>query len=299
MNLKKLLRQVYFVLVRTKYFSKKRKLGEYHISDIDNTLDMIIDGNMGVSRFGDGEIKWILKQNFGSFQDSSDELADRLSEVLRSNLENLMICLPDAFIETKQLTPSAKRFWRIMLVRYTDDISKLLSKEKKYYNANITRNYIDYKDKSNTNKFFRKIKMIWKNQNVLLIEGENTRMGVGNDLFNNTKSVQRILCPTTNAFSKYKEILEEIIRINKKGEYLILISLGPTATVLAYDLAKQGIRAIDIGQVDIEYDWSNMGVTKKVPIKGKYVNEVAAGRIEHNEVKNKMYSEEIIARVGI
>ena len=299
MKLKKLLRQIYFVMLRTKYFSKKRKLKEYSVADIDDTLDMIINSDMGVSRFGDGEIKWILKQNFGSFQDSSDELADRLGEVLVSNLENLMICLPDAFIETNQLVPPAKRFWRIMLVRYTDDISKMLSKKKKYYNANITRNYIDYRDKSNTSRYFKKIKEIWKEKKVLLVEGENTRMGIGNDLFNNTVSVHRILCPTTNAFSNYNEILEEIIRINKNEEYLILISLGPTATVLAYDLAKQGIRAIDIGQVDIEYEWSNMGVTKKTPIKGKYVNEVAAGRINQNEMKNTKYNEEIIARVGI
>lgn len=32
-------------------------------------------------------------------------------------------------------------------------------------------------------------------------------MGVGKDLYENAKSVKRIICPTNNAFDKYDEIL--------------------------------------------------------------------------------------------
>jgi hypothetical protein len=35
---------------------------------------------------------------------------------------------------------------------------------------------------------------------------------------------------------------------------LILIALGPTATVLAYDLAKKGYQAIDIGHLPSCYE---------------------------------------------
>ncbi len=47
-----------------------------------------------------------------------------------------------------------------------------------------------------------------------------------------------------------------------------------TATILAYDLAKEGYQAIDIGHADVEYVWFKMGVDHKVPIAGKNVNEV-------------------------
>ena len=53
---------------------------------------------------------------------------------------------------------------------------------------------------------------------------------------------------------------------------LILVALGQTATVLSYDLAKLGYWAIDIGHVDIEYEWFLRGAKDKLPVAGKYVN---------------------------
>ena len=40
---------------------------------------------------------------------------------------------------------------------------------------------------------FDKLKLIWKNRDVVLIEGVYTRFGVGNDLLSGAKSVTRIL----------------------------------------------------------------------------------------------------------
>ena len=42
-------------------------------------------------------------------------------------------------------------------------------------------------------------------------------MGVGNDLFDNVNSIKRVLVPSVNAFDKYDEILEEILKFNKKA----------------------------------------------------------------------------------
>ena len=39
----------------------------------------------------------------------------------------------------------------------------------------------------------------------------------------------------------------------------VLIALGQTATVLAYDLSEAGLQAIDPGHVDVEYEWYRMG----------------------------------------
>ena len=36
-------------------------------------------------------------------------------------------------------------------------------------------------------------------------------------------------------------------------EYLVLLSLGPCATVLAYDLSKKGYQALDIGHLPNSY----------------------------------------------
>ena len=44
------------------------------------------------------------------------------------------------------------------------------------------------------------------------------------------------------------------VEIANQENPLILISLGPTATVLAYDLSKTGVQAIDIGHITNMYD---------------------------------------------
>lgn len=53
-----------------------------------------------------------------------------------------------------------------------------------------------------------------------------------------------------------------------------MIALGPTATVLSYDLYKLGYHVIDIGHADIEYEWFLRKATKKIYIENKWVNEV-------------------------
>ena len=42
-------------------------------------------------------------------------------------------------------------------------------------------------------KRFDTLKKIWENKNIIIVEGSQTRLGVGNDLFANTKSIRRIL----------------------------------------------------------------------------------------------------------
>ena len=54
----------------------------------------------------------------------------------------------------------------------------------------------------------------------------------------------------------------------------MLCALGMTSTVLAYDLAQIGIQCVDIGHLDIEYEWMKLGVLEKCVIEGKAVNEI-------------------------
>ena len=82
---------------------------------------------------------------------------------------------------------------------------------------------------------------------VYLVEGEYTRSGIGNDLYKNAASVYRIICPATDAYEKYNEILQTACSlIPHRDDVVVLCLLGPTATVLAYDLHKAGYWALDM-----------------------------------------------------
>ena len=113
-----------------------------------------------------------------------------------------------------------------------------------------------------------------------------------NDLFQKAKSVERILCPSRNAYSKYKIILDEI---KQRGiGKLILLMLGPTAKVLARDLALEGYWAVDIGHIDSEYEWYMMGAKDKIKFKNKHTAEY---NYDENIIleNNDTYTKEVVA----
>ena len=75
---------------------------------------------------------------------------------------------------------------------------------------------------------------------------------------------------------------------------LILIALGPTATILAYDLANFNYQAIDVGHIDLEYEWFLRGAKKRQNIEGKAVNEVSSKNENVEEIYDENYENSIV-----
>lgn len=72
--------------------------------------------------------------------------------------------------------------------------------------------------------------------------------------------------------------------------------LGATTTVLAFDLHKLGYQAIDIGHIDVEYEWFLMKAKEKVALDNKYVAEVNGGDNVKDE-EDDQYKKEIIYNI--
>lgn len=104
------------------------------------------------------------------------------------------------------------------------------------------------------------------------------------------------MCPIKDAFSKYNEILS-VCKNNSSGTGLFIIALGPTATVLAYDLAKEGFRAIDAGHIDTMYEWFLRKATKSIPIEGKIVFNEERNKHSLKPCKDKNYYKQIVAEI--
>ncbi len=262
------------------------------IASIEETIQKIVREGCSVSRFGDGEILLTNNKAIG-FQKADSKLGERLKEVLQSNADGHIVCLSDTFTDIYRYNRKARRFWRTHFFIYGHIWDNLLIPNKQYYNTFVTRPYMDFAQKTQCGKWFHDMQAIWQDRNIIFIEGEKSRLGVGNDLFHNAKSIKRILCPPTSAFDKYDSIINEAVKQNK--DVLFLIALGPTATVLAYDLHQKGYQAIDIGHVDIEYEWWRMKAKRKVKIQNKYVNEAVGGNIV--SVAGEEYESQIIAKI--
>ena len=116
---------------------------------------------------------------------------------------------------------------------------------------------------------------------------------------NNAKSIKRIICPAENAFDAYEEILKYVTNLKINKDTLILISLGPTATVLAYDFAKLGNQVFDFGHFDIQYEYFLRNATKVIKIPSKYVNEIIEGARNISPVTDEKYLSQIIHTIKI
>ena len=242
------------------------------ILDDECTINEIIENKKSISRFGDGEFLWILdEKDTPSFQENNYELAQKLKEVILSREDNLLICIPKNLQKIKNERFFDKWFWRRFVNIYGEKLKPYLKESTIYGNTNVSRFYMGYRNKKKTDKKIKDLRNIWQSKDIVIVEGEYTKLGVGNDLFNNAQKIERIICPPQNAFDYYEIILGETKKVSK--EKLIIISLGPTATILAYDLSKAGYQALDLGHIDIEYEWYLKKAKNKISVNGKFVNE--------------------------
>lgn len=241
------------------------------VLSIDQSLDYLLEKGASVVRFGDGEMDLVAGRSI-VYQDFDPELSARLREIMSMESdEHLMICLPDVFTGLERYSIDAQNFWSLNHLPHFLEKYKNICRAPWYGSTFISRPYIDLEDKTPSAGYFAKLKQLWQDKDLLIVEGETSRSGVGNDLFDGAKSIKRIICPSRNAYSKL-EAIKQAVREHADNR-LILTMLGPTAKVLVYDLVQEGYRALDIGHIDSEYEWFQMGASHKVKLSHKHTAE--------------------------
>ena len=270
-----------------------KQLDPIQVKGIDETLDYIIENKSSLVRFGDGEINMLAGHSI-PYQDYDVELVSTMREIIgQESREELVVCLPDAFTDRFRFTSWAIPFWKDHMDHYMDFYRELCS-DSWYGSTFVSRPYIDFEDKSQAKAQFEKLKSIWKNRDLLIVEGATSRSGVGNDLFDEANSIKRIICPSHSAFSRVHEIEQEIEK-HVAGR-LILCMLGPTAKVLAYHLSQKGYQVLDIGHIDSEYEWMKMGAKTKVKFAHKHTAEYNFDQ-DIEFIEDEMYNNQIVVRI--
>ena len=243
---------------------------DFEVQTIDETLDYILEHQSSIARFGDGEAAIMLGQSI-NYQKYDPNLAEELKFIFnQESSPTLVIGLQEGLKNRFSFVPDALAFWRQYLEDY-EEFYLEYCKNAWYGSTFISRPYIDFLDKSKAKSQFEKLKKLWEGRDILIVEGYASRSGVGNDLFDGAKSIKRIICPSRHAYDKKDEIMEAIM--NHADGRLVLLMLGPTAKVLAYELSTKGMQAIDIGHVDSEYEWMQMGAETKILLHNKHTAE--------------------------
>jgi glycosyltransferase family protein len=277
---------------------ERREMIEYpKIKAGTAAIERIVKEGKSMARFGDGEFAAIEGRVRHRFQNEADpKLGGRLREVLATPLDNLLIGLADNYGSLEKYNEQAKREIRRYMKRSVRaEHASLLDPGGEYYDTYMTRPYVMYADNDTEAPAarFNDLRRIWANRKCVFVEGENTGMGVGNDLFENAAEIRRIIAPAENAFHSYDSILEECR--GQPVDTLFLLALGPTATVLAYDLCRLGFQAVDVGHVDLEYEWFLRGEGRRTQVDGKYNNEMPEAMYP-KPIEDEVYLGQIIAR---
>lgn len=217
----------------------------------------IIRDKCSVVRYGDGEFNLMFGRAIG-FQEYTPEIAARLTEVLQSDDPSILVGIPDRFGSLADVDAQSRAYWRTFMAKNRTQIYKYLNFEQTYADACFTAHAIEPdnenapKDEAEIEAYYNEIRKIWDGRDITIIRGEGTEI-FQHDIYDNAKSVNYIYGPKAHAFRDYDRLLAEAKAQPK--DCLMIVVLGPTATVLAYDLAKAGYQALDIGHLGKAYDW--------------------------------------------
>lgn len=276
---------------------RKGKISYPCIRSGEEALYKIIIEKKSMCRFGDGEFEIIAGRKRPDFQLPDEQLGRRLKEILLKEDERILTCIADNYGSLEAYTEDAANGIRAYLTEQVrQEHMELLEGKREFFDAYVSRPYIMYKNRKRAKDLFGLWKKVWENKKVIIVEGNYTRNGYKNDLFSNAESVYRILAPAENAWGHYQQILGYILEHVDK-DILIIISLGPTATVLAYDLTIFGYQAIDMGHIDNEYEWFLRKAEERFKIRYKYVHEITGGKVVE-DINDEGFCNQVIARIG-
>ncbi len=232
------------------------------------TLNILKEEKKSLARFGDGEFNLIFGLQC-RFEDPDTKLANDLLKVIQLEDENVLIGIPDIFKSLKNYLPASKKYWTNYLINHRSSIYKILFFNRTYCDALVTRPFAKTnRTVAESAMIFEQWKQIWRDRKIVVVTGDRRYTAGSSGLFDDASQLEIVYTEPSHAYVKHQDILKNIRFFDKNK--LILLILGPTATILVPKLAKDGYQALDIGHLENEY------ITFLSETKGKLIDEMKA-----------------------
>ncbi|MDE5932348.1 MAG: GT-D fold domain-containing protein [Lachnospiraceae bacterium] len=283
--MKKLIKKI---LAQITYLFYRLKLGKCNVKvmSVDKMIEELGSTTKSLVRFGDSDMTIVWGRSV-FYQQASPEMIEGLRRILRYDHDDLMVSIPDIFGDLNIYRKESKAFWMEHLFFCRKVYKKYCNPNREYCNTSFTRFYYPLADKSQCGRQIEAIRQLWKDRDIVVVEGEKTHNGVGNDLLDTAKSVERIIGPSAQAYDKVDEIFACCKEYPK--DRLFLLSLGIGAKFLAERLFLDGYRVLDIGNLDMEYEWYLRGA--------KYKEKLAKHEVVGEEANQKAGYQEYLAQI--
>lgn len=247
----------YFVYFLKRHFWYKRisqrfidRYKEFTFLTGEETINKLLQENLSLSRFSDGEIDMltgmsVFDPKMSWSQPYSNELRKALEKALNNRNPRLLIAhtSPKKFLLTNR-EASAKGISHTMWTDTRVHLHKYLQPGKQYGDAHALI------PNDNPQIDWQAIKDHLKQYDIIVVTGgvETLKhLSLGKCTF-------FVEAGKHNAFSRYSDIVSSIKDIFKtkgldKTTTLIMASLGPTASILAADMCDQGYLIWDSGHI--------------------------------------------------
>lgn len=270
-------RKIKDIVAAAAYFLYEKGIlpNKIKVHTIDETIEELLHTDKSMVRFGDGEIVMIKGKDL-MLQKAAPEIAEGLAEILRYEEDDLMVTIPGIFDTLSDHRKASRQFWKDHLLFCRKTYEKYCNPNRIYGTTFVSRCYYYAMDRRNCALWFAKIKKIWENKDIIIVEGAKTHNGIGNDLFNTARSIERIICPPKDAYEALPGMIEACERYGK--DRLFLLSVGVAAKFLAVALFRKGYRVLDIGNMDLEYEWFVRQTPDKIPLEKHDIVGEAANR---------------------
>lgn len=251
MSIKRLVKDILALIDYGLYRVGIKKCG-IRVHSVEETIEELIHTDNSMVRFGDGEITMIRGRSL-KLQQVEPKITEGLKRILGYEHDGLIVTIPEIFDDLSIYRKESRQFWRDHLLFSRKVYEKYCHPNRRYYNTSLSRFYYALEDKSKCGQWIEGIRQIWTDKDVVVVEGERTHNGVGNDLLDTARSVERIIGPSSDAYGK----LDEIVACCKgyPKDRLFLVSLGVAAKFLTETMFLEGYRVLDIGNLDMEYEW--------------------------------------------
>lgn len=199
------------------------------------TLQRAVAGS-NLARFGDGELK-IARGKDAKSQPHHPALEKALRAILRDwRSTTVLPCIPN--INAGDKSPK-EGFW----AQYRNaDWVKLYAADGYYGSSFVTRP--DSMPRAPDKNYWALLEMLWVGLDVVVVTGSHKGLQAAD--LKHAASVETIAAPAQNAWTVHDQLLDRLK--GAKGRN-VLLCLGATATVLAWELAAHGVHAIDLGHV--------------------------------------------------
>ena len=216
-----------------------------HQMSMPETIDAVIDQRLSLTRFGDGELMMMVNpMHHLGFQTNSPELQEDLKNALNPNWMapgRILVAMPPIF--------RGNPHWMTTWITTWEFVKEQLDPKRRYGHSLITRPEFFKRHGKDAVAQWRRV---WQGRDVLIVTGKGSRFDIIPELFEGAGQIRFLHTVPEHAYAHRQSVVSAVQKLADPNT-LVLLSLGPTATVLAHQIAALGLQALDIGHISASY----------------------------------------------